>query len=331
MNITIADIAERAKVSKMTVSRVLSGKGQVADETAKRIKEIIEELNYQPNHFARSLSSQKSMIIGIVIPKTSQLFLDNYLAQVISGISDIAQRNDYHIMLIPYSLDRGEYINIARGNLVDGMIFIKAKEDDKNLDILSDINFPYVLVNHRKINKKTNFVDTENVMGAEEAVKYLYKKGHRKIALVAGSMDETNGRDRLNGYKNALIDLKLPFNEDYVIYCDFNQEKAYLKSAKLFELENPPTAIFCSDDYMALGVISRIKEYGLQVPEDIEIVGFDNIEVGALIEPALTTVKQPMYEIGIQSAEILLGILNGEMKTPVHRILKTELIIRNSA
>lgn len=331
MKITISDIAAKAKVSKMTVSRVLSGKGHVAEETAERIKKIMEDLNFQPNLIARSLSSQKSMTIGIAIPKTAQLFLDNYIAQVISGITDIAQKNDYHIMLIPYSPHSNVYLNIARSNLIDGMILLKSKTDDSNIDVLATYDFPFILVSNKKNHEKVNYVDTENIQGAEHAVKYLYNKGHRKIAFLAGSMDETNSKDRLNGYKSALMELNLEFKEEYVLYCDFDRDKAYQKTGLLLSLQDRPTAIFCSDDYMALGVLARLKENNLKVPEDIAIIGFDDIEVSSVIEPSLTTIKQPMYELGTQAANILLNLINGSLKTPIHKFLKTELIIRNSA
>ena len=334
MKITIADIAGKAKVSRMTVSRVLNGNGYVAEETKEKIKKIIDELNFQPNLIARSLSSQKTKTIGVLIPKTEKLFLDNYMAQVLSGISDGAQEKDYKIMLVPVNLDdlsKGLYLNFVKSRLYDGLILLKAKINDPCLPELVESGFPSIVVNYKKHRDNFNFVDSENIKGTETALEYLLKKGHKRIAFVAGSMDETNARDRLKGYKNFLKKHRLAYNKDYVANGEFNQEKAYERAGKLLELKQKPTAIFCSDDYMAMGVIQRIKESGLSVPEEIAVMGFDNIEIGAFYTPALTTVKQPMYDIGKSSFEALLGLINHQKESPVRITLQTELVIRESA
>ena len=333
MNITITDIANKANVSRMTVSRVLNNSGPVAQETAEKIKSIMKEMNYHPNLIARSLSSQKTLTIGVIIPKTEKLFLDNYIAQILSGVTDIAQRNNYRIMLIPVNHSRGEegdYLNFVKSKLFDGLILLKTKTNDPHLAELARSGFPYIVVNYRKFGDNFNFVDSENIKGAELAVEHLISRGHKKIAFVAGSMDEVNARDRLKGYKNVLKKYGLPFKDEYIIYGDFNKETAFENSKKLLELQDRPTAVFCSDDYMALGVIEQIKKYNLSVPKDIAVVGFDNIEIGGFSKPALTTVKQPMYEIGKTSSEALLALIKKTRKSPIRIMLKTELIIRES-
>ncbi len=334
MNVTIADIAKKAKVSRMTVSRVLNNNGPVAAETAERIKAIIKEMDYHPNLIARSLSSQRTMTIGVVIPKTEKLFLDNYIAQILSGIADVAQENDYRIILIPVThsrRDSNDYLRFVSSKLFDGLVLLKAKINDPHLPELARSGFPYIVVNYRKFGDNYNFVDSENVKGAELAVQHLYDKGHRKIACVAGSMDEVNARDRLKGYRNILRKHRLALKDEYIVFGEFNKEAAKEKSKNLLNLKQRPTAIFCSDDYMALGVIEQAKEYGFSVPEDIAIVGFDNIEIGEFSHPALTTVKQPMYQIGRTSSGALLGLIKKTKKNPVRIMLKTELIIRESA
>ncbi len=215
--------------------------------------------------------------------------------------------------------------------MFDGLIFLKSKINDTQLPELAKSGFPYIMVNYRKFGNNINFVDSENVKGAELALEHLYSKGHRRIAFVAGSMDEINARDRFKGYKNIVKKYKLPFIEEYIIYDDFNKETAYENSRKLLDLKERPTAVFCSDDYMALGVIEQIKNYKLSVPDDIAVIGFDNIEIGEFSKPALTTVKQPMFEIGKTSSEALLALIKRTKKSPVRLILKTELILRESA
>jgi len=329
----ISDIARKANVSSMTVSRVLNNSGPVAPDTKKLINKIIKEENYQPNLIARSLSQNKTMILGIVVPRTDKIFLDDYIAQVLSGITSVALKNDYKILLLPYNKfnnEKKDFLSIAKSKLVDGMILLKAKSNDSNLDILAESGFPFVLVNLKKRSKNYNFVDSENIEGVKNAINYLYSKGHRKIAFVAGAMDETNAQDRMTGYKNTLKKLNIPLNKNYIIYGEFDEKIAYKETDKLLNLKTPPTAIFCSDDYMAIGVMNKIKERGLKVPKDIAIIGFDNIEIGAYLRPSLTTIKQPMYEIGKSSVEILLKLMSKNSKPPIRKMLSTELIIRES-
>jgi len=330
---TLSDIAKKANVSKMTVSRVLSGKGHVAPETYKRIKKIIDEEGYQPNWIARSLASRQSMILGVIIPKIENIFLDNYIAQILSGVTDVALQNNYRILLCPVdpkSNQDSEYMNLARSKLMDGLILLKTKIKDPKIDVLADSGFPFLLINHKIYSKNINFVDSKNIQGARLAVHHLYEKGHKDIAFVAGSMDETNARDRLKGFRDALNEFGLACPENWIIYGDFNKETAYRKSEKFFQTKKRPTAIFCSDDYMAIGIIQRIKEYGLEIPQDIAVIGFDDIELAAYVKPTLTTIRQPIYELGKSGAQILLNIIKERQSIPVHKLLNVELIKRDS-
>ncbi|MFO7888860.1 MAG: LacI family DNA-binding transcriptional regulator [bacterium] len=334
MKVTIADIAREANVSKMTVSRVLSGKGQVAPETAERIRKVIDKMEYHPNLIARSLASKKTKIIGVIVPKIEHMFLDNYIAQILSGVTDVALKNDYKIILCPVDISRESdtaYLNISRTKMLDGMILVKTKINDPNLKKLVEIDFPFVLVNYKCSSDKIHYIDSHNIKGAKMAVKYLYNLGHRKIAFVAGSMDETNARDRMRGFKTAMTEYNLHCPDEWIIYGDFSKEKAYAESEKFFTGDTIPTAIFCSDDYMAIGVMERIKNKNLGIPEDIAVMGFDDIELAAYVKPSLTTIRQPIYELGKSSAEMLLNIVNRNENIQKHKILDVELIKRESA
>lgn len=333
MKVTIADIAKKANVSKMTVSRVLSGKGQVAPKTRELILNIADSLNYQPNLVARSLASKYSMIIGVIIPKIEHLLLDNYISQILTGVTDIALENDYRILLCPVeskSEDGSDYMNLARSKLMDGLILLKTQIKDPNIGALADSGFPFILINHKRYSKNVNFVDSQNIQGARLAVQHLYEKGHRNIAFISGNMDESNGRDRLKGFKDAMNEFGLIINEDWIIQGGFIKETAYHESKKLFEGNKKPSAIFCADDYMAIGVMDTAKELGLKIPEDVAIVGFDDIEMAAYIHPTLTTIRQPIYELGRTAAQTLLNIIKEEQSIPVHKLLNVELIERES-
>lgn len=334
MKITIADIAKKAQVSKMTVSRVLNGKGYVSREKVEKVNNIIKDSGYQPNLLARSLASKRTMFLGIIIPKIQHMFMDNYIAQIISGVTDVSMQKKYGIMLCP--VDPGSdqngmgYLNLARGRMLDGIILLKTKFNDANIPILAESEFPFVLVNHKNYSQNVNFVDSRNIEGAKMAMEYLYQKGHRKVAFIAGSLDETNAKDRLKGYQESIKEFKFENRDEWVVDGDFDQEKAYLAAGKLLNLSEKPTAIFCSDDYMALGVMKRVKEFGLSIPDDIAVIGFDDIEIGAYVKPALTTIRQPLYKLGKTAAEVLLDIINNDLQTPVHKLLDVELVRRDS-
>ncbi|HHE54885.1 MAG TPA: LacI family transcriptional regulator [Caldithrix abyssi] len=331
---TIADIAREAGVSAMTVSRYLSGKGPVAKDTARRIQEIIDRSGYQPNYLARSLSSKKSMVIGVTIPRIEHALMDNYLAQVLSGITDAVLLHDYRVMLFPFNPNEGEaneFVNLFRSKIIDGLVLLKTLHGDERIRLLAKNQLPFVLVNHKYYAPHVHFIDVNNEQGMRLVVEYLVKKGHRKIAFVSGDLRETNARDRLNGFVKAMGQNGLEVRDDWIVYGQFNQQIAYERSACLFSDTERPHAVVCSDDYMAIGVIRRIKEIGLRVPEDVVVTGFDDIEIAAYTRPALTTVRQPIEKIGHLAGKILLNLLRDGIKNPVRRLLKVELIVRESA
>ena len=332
MKITIADIARKANVSKMTVSRVINKTGSVANDTRDRIEKLIRELNYYPDHIARSLSSKSTRTIGIVIPKKEKIFMDNYIAHVLSGVSEVLKKEDYRIMLFPVDVNNEfEISGLSQGNLVDGLILLKISDNDNYMKKLSEGIMPTIRINNRDDGEKINFIDTENIKGAKLAMNYLYQKGHRKIGFVCGRLDETNGMDRFVGYKESLENFGLEYNEKWIIKGDFDKDQANKNAEKLLAMKNKPTAIFSSDDYMAFGVVEKIIEMGYNVPQDFAIVGFDDIDIASILRPALTTVHQPMHKLGAEAAQILLDIISGKLQTPVKRFLDVKLVERESA
>ncbi len=332
--ITIADIAARAGVSAMTVSRVLSGNAPVARNTEKRIRKIIAELGYQPNWLARSLSRKKSLILGVTVPQQEQVLMDNYIAQVLSGITDVAQQADYRILIIPFDPIQGaedEYVQWARSKLIDGLILLKTIMGDTRIEQLAATEFPFVLINHKYRNDRVNFVDTRNVSGARKAVHYLFAKGYRKIAFVAGNLKESNAFDRLRGFKEAMHKLNLEIRKEWIIPGWFDQQAAYIESQRLFRNSDIPDAVFCSDDYMAIGVIRRAQETGIIVPRDLAVMGFDDIELAQYVYPSLTTVHQPLTRLGRKATQILLQLIDGSRIPPIHEFMQVDLIERESA
>nr|MBC8490938.1 LacI family DNA-binding transcriptional regulator [Candidatus Neomarinimicrobiota bacterium] len=309
--ITLNDIADKTGVSAMTVSRVVSGKGIVAESTRNKILNAVEQMDYIPNLIARILSSQRTMTIGVIIPKTKQVFLDNYIAQILSGVMTVVKQQDYRLMIYPveeHEKSSNLYLDIARSKLLDGLIMLKPKINDLNLESLIDSGFPAVLINHRTADQRVNFIDTRNVEGAEIAVNYLFEKGCRHIAFISGSKEESNGIDRLKGYEEAMSRLGLTLNPNWVIDANFDAGRAYQAVDNLLNGQTIPDAIFCADDYMAIAVMERIIERELSVPDDIAVIGFNNIDIAKFTRPALTTIKQPLMMIGKLAAENLIDL-----------------------
>ncbi len=332
MKVTIADIAREAGVSKMTVSRVINKTGAVSGATKEKVDRIIKKMNYYPNHIARSLSSSMTRTIGVVIPKKEKIFMDNYIAHVLSGVSEVLKKEDYRIMLFPVDINNeSEVSGLANANLVDGLILLKIAGTDQYIKKLSvNSSIPSIRINNKDEAETINFIDSENIKGAKLAVNYLYNKGHRKIGFITGRLEETNGMDRYVGYKESLNDLNLPYKKEWIIDGDFDKDQAYRNVDKIFELQDMPTAIFASDDYMALGIIEKITEKGYRVPEDFAVIGFDDIDLASIIRPALTTIKQPMHLLGANAAAILLDIIRGTVTPPVKKFLNVELIERET-
>ncbi|MCD6205708.1 MAG: LacI family DNA-binding transcriptional regulator [Candidatus Marinimicrobia bacterium] len=332
--ITLNDIAEKTGVSAMTVSRVVSGKGIVAQSTRDKILAVVKQLDYQPNLVARSLSSQRTMTLGFAIPKKKQMFLDNYIAQILSGVMTVIKQQNYRMMIYP--IEDGEdsgnpYLDIARSKLLDGLILLKPKTNNKLLQPLIESGFPTIFINHRSRDPRVNYIDTHNVKGARLAVQYLYEKGCRQIAFVAGCLDESNGLDRLKGYQQALRDLGLSPDPGLVIEANFDAGKAYKEVVGLFKDGLAPDAIFCADDYMAIAVMERLIEMGRKVPDEIAIIGYNNIDIAKYTRPALTTIKQPLLMIGKMAAEKLIDLIENKSIRPIQIQLDVQLIVRESA
>jgi len=331
MKVTLEDIAEKTNVSKMTVSRVINETGNVAEETRKKIEKAIEEMDYQPNQVARNLSVKKTYTIGVIIPKEEKIFLDNYIAQVLSGVNEVGKKNGYKILLLPIEEENFNYAKYIKNKTVDGLVLIKMEKGDKGLEKIANTPLPYVLVNFRDTNDRFNYVDTNNIEGAKKGVEYLYQKGHSKIGFIAGEMSETNSIDRLTGFKEAMQENDLELNDNWVLHGHFSQKSAYNAMGKILDGEERPTAIFCSDDYMAIGAIERIKDEGYSVPEDFAVMGFDNIELAEYVTPSLTTIAQPMHELGKEATQLVFDIINDKKNIITNKILPVELIERESA
>ena len=331
---TIKDIAKIANVSHTTVSRALNNQARIRNETKEKILSIAKELNYRPNFIARSLVMRRSKTLGLVITTIANPFY----TEIAQGIEATASKLGYSIILCSTHSDLATerlYVDMLRSKGVDGIIFTSAHMGDPNILELAEEGFPIILVNRRTyhpvVQEKVDYVGIDNIQGGFLAVEHLIKLGHRRIGIIGGSSESSVGFERLEGGKRALSVYGLEKRDDYFLEGDFLKESGYRGGMKFVRMAEPPTAIFAANDYMALGTYQAVVEEGKEVPEDIAIVGFNDIEFTAMKGIELTTVGQKKYEMGALSVETLVEKIEGR-KTglPKDIILKPELIIRKT-
>jgi len=332
--ITIKDIARIANVSHTTVSRALNNKSRINSETKVRILSIANELNYRPNFIARGLVMKRTKTLGLVITTIANPFY-NELAQ---GIEATASGLGYNIIFCSTHSDLSaekQYIEMLRSKGVDGIIFSSAHMDDPNIVALAEEAFPIVLVNRRTyhplVKEKVDYVGVDNILGGFLAIEHLIRLGHRRIGVIGGSSESSVGLERLEGGKKALEAYHLEQSDDYFLGGDFLKESGYQGGKRFLKMAEPPTAIFTTNDYMALGAYQAISENGVRIPEEMALVGFNDIEFSAMRGIELTTIGQKKYEMGAIAVKILVERIEGKEVEPSKEIiLEPELIIRKT-
>ncbi|CCQ98355.1 HTH-type transcriptional regulator MalR [[Clostridium] ultunense Esp] len=333
MTVTIKDVAREAGVSPSTVSRVISGNSRISEETKRRVRKVMEEMGYHPNMNARSLVVKSTETIGLIMPRSAEnTFLNPFFPEVLRGIGAAAQERGYSLLLST-GRDDGEkketVVKMVQGKQVDGVILLNSRIRDPILAYLKKQRFPFVMVG-RPLEKNITYVDNDNVTSAKEATRYLIEMGHRSIAFVGGNPEYTVTHDRLEGYKEALKEAGLLYHPSQVLSGDFLEEGAYEAVRALLSLGQRPTAFLVTDDLMALGVISALKEMGLNVPEDVSIVSFNNVFLARLSSPPLTTVDIEIFQLGYQAVQKLFERIHYPEIASSHTLIKTCLVERQS-
>ncbi len=333
-SITIFDVAQASGVSYSTVSRVLNGFQHVKADTRKRVLEAAQDLGYTANLQARSLAGGKSKIIGVLVPS-----LDNsYITAVCHGIDQELASLGYDLMLFTTHRKEGkenQYVNTIANGLSDGLLLMVPLIASPNLEtsylkVLREKNFPYVLIDQTDSEDKSSVVDSNNWQGAYEAIKHLINLGHKRIGFTTGVMAINAAKERLDAYKAALKAHDIEIDERFIIEAGFDSEDGYIAAQQLLSLNKRPSAIFASNDLSAFGVMDAIRNKGLSIPEDISIIGFDDIPQASVTYPKLTTVKQPLEQMGREAVKLLLEQIEQPEK-PVRRVtLATALIKRDS-
>jgi LacI family transcriptional regulator len=342
MRLTMTSIAKRAGVSTTTVSRVINNKPDVDENTRSRILKIIEEANYTPNPTFKGISTNKTNLVGLYTNSLDK----PWTIEVLKGVTEIVNESSYHLMLFNgNSTSTNEYSNssriskqisqiIGRG-AVDGLVVIQPLTDKDYLSDLYNEGFPLVLIDDWGYmgDMQVPRIATDNFKGAFEATNYLINLGHTKIGFITGLINVGCSQDRLNGYKAALCEAGLSLDPSLIYQGDFSIESGFMGTQALLGINNGKpafTSLFASSDNMALGAMKALLERGLQVPEDISLVGFDGIPIMEYTNPSITTVRQPMDEMGKLAVEMLIEQIEGKQPPSEKMVLSAELVVRNS-
>lgn len=329
---TIKDIARMADVSTATVSMILNNKdASISPATKERVLKIIEENNYISNKVARSLVTRQTKTIGLIIPDIANPFFP----ELARGAEDKASEAGYNIIFCNTDddLDKEEkYINMLTGKMVDGIVFTQSAKRTGDIAGIDRTSIPVILIDRNAENRNIKGkVLVNNEAGAYQAVKHLIDRGYHKIALIVGEPTTRTTLDRMAGYKRALLEQGIAYNEAYVWTGHYKSEWGEAAIKRLLERRIPFDAVFCGNDLIAISVIKTLKNAGLNVPHDVGVVGFDDIYMAKMVEPELTTVKQPIYEMGYKAVELLVGVLEKpKLVAETNIILNTELIVRKS-
>lgn len=328
--VTMMEVARTSGVSYSTVSRVLSGYEFVKKATRDRVMDAVEQLGYVANLQARSLAGGRSRIIGMLVPN-----LDNgYVGTIMRGIDQELERAKYDLILYTSHRHPGNesvYVSTITNGMTEGLLLIAPLVPTTYMDDLRARNFPYVLIDQADRTENSCVVEATNWQGAYDATRYLSQLGHTRIAFITGALAIRSAVDRLRGYKAALADCDIPVREEWVIEGDFQQQTGYETAKRLLQSADPrPTAIFASNDLSAFGAMDAARECGLRIPDDISIIGFDDVPQSSVIYPKLTTIRQPLEQMGQVAAQMLLAQIEDPGHTLQRVALPTQLVIRDS-
>lgn len=328
-SVTIVDVAREAGVSYATVSRVINNKGNVRPASRERILTAMTRLGYVVDQRARSLAGGHSQVIGLLVRDLGT----GYIGEIIRGIDVELAAAQYELMLYTThhrKTKESVFVRTLTRGLADGLLLALPREPEVYLQTLLQHHFPYVLIDHQGVGGNCPLVRAANKQGGYDATQYLIGLGHRRVGFITGMMSMGCAVDRLNGYKAALAGYHVPFDPELVYEGDFFQPKGYGGARALLSLPDPPSAIFASNDVSAFGVMEAVRDQGLRIPEDVSVIGFDGIPQATGVHPPLTTVRQPLEEMGRVATRLLLEYIR-DPQLPARQVeLPTELMIRQS-
>ncbi|WP_262173762.1 LacI family DNA-binding transcriptional regulator [Saccharococcus sp. Marseille-Q5394] len=321
---SIRDVAKHASVSVATVSRVLNDKGYVGAETRKKVEAAIAELNYRPNEVARSLFKKQSKTIGLILPD----IMNPFFPELARAIEDTASKLGYTVILCNSDEDEEKaqrYVDVLLQKYVDGIIISSNTIQEKTI---RELTIPVVCID-REISKDIPTIVVDNKNGARMATRFLIEKGRRKIAHIRGPLDIVNANERCEGYREIVADEQW-FNESYIVNGNYRMETATEAVLELLRQHPEIDGIFAANDTMAIGAMKAAYQHGLKVPEDISIIGFDGIALGKASIPELTTIEQPLYELGQKAAKVLIKLIKGQVIEETFYQFDVQLVERDS-
>ncbi|HTX78203.1 MAG TPA: LacI family DNA-binding transcriptional regulator [Longilinea sp.] len=330
MPLTLEDIARLSGVSRSTVSRVINADINVKEETRQKVQQVINSFNFQPNLAARGLASGRTNVIGVVIPAgVSVIFTDPYFPLLLQGVSAVCNDRNYSVMLwlSEPEYERRMISRILHSGLVDGVVVASILINDPIMQSLVESKMPFILVG-RHPTMDVNYLDVDNLQSGRKATMHLVRLGYKRIATITGSLNQVSGYDRYQGYLKALQDSGHVIRPELTAEGDFTEEGGYNAMARL--LKHKPDAVFVASDTMAYGAMRALREAKLRIPEDVAIVGFDDIPASAKTDPPLTTVRQPVIQMGNKAVDLLIDIIESGTKLIQKVYVDTELIVRES-
>ncbi|MCC3376445.1 LacI family DNA-binding transcriptional regulator [Cohnella sp. REN36] len=335
MAVTIKDVAKRAGVSPSTVSRVLSNHPRISRETTRKVKAIMEEMGYHSNMMARSLVSNKTYTLGMILPRPAEeLFQNHFFAENIRGITTQASRNGYDILMTTGHSEQEELAAVTRlvkGKRVDGIILLQSRRNDPIIAFLKHEEFPFILIGHYAQDEEILCVDNDNVQAAYDATQHLIAQGHERIGFVSGPPNLTVSVDRLDGYLRAMHDHGLPMQPEWIVEGEFLQESGYRAMSFFMNLPERPTALVVIDDLVTFGVLRGLTELGFRVPDDLSLVSFNNISLTELSTPPLSSVDIGIYQLGYMASQLLIRQIQGDKPQQNRTIVPHRLIVRESS
>ncbi|WP_314590246.1 LacI family DNA-binding transcriptional regulator [Paenibacillus terrigena] len=335
MAVTIKDVAKKAGVSPSTVSRVLSNHPRISKETALKVKGIMNEMGYHSNMMARSLVSNKTYTLGMILPRPAEeLFQNHFFAENIRGITTQASRNGYDVLMTTGSSESDEMEAITRlvkGRRVDGIILLQSRKFDPIIAFLQEQKFPFVLIGRYEDDPTVLCVDNDNIQAASDATSHLIAQGHTRIGFVSGPPSLSVSQDRLQGYKQALIENQLDMKPEWIVEGEFLQESGYRAMSFFMSLPERPTALVVIDDVVSFGIMRGLTELGYSVPEDLNIIGFNNISLTELSTPPLSSIDIGIYQLGYMASQLLIKRIQGETISQARTIVPHRLMIRESS
>ncbi|QYR23568.1 LacI family transcriptional regulator [Paenibacillus sp. sptzw28] len=332
MAVKIKDVAKKAGVSVTTVSRVLNGEKYVKDDLKLRVNRAIEELGYVPSQIARSLVSRKTNLIGVIVPDITS----NFYSTILSSIEETASSNGYNLLVCNISEDidkEFKYLTIFKEMRVEGIVIMHEKINEEIRTFINKLNVPVIFSSVKPMDQEFISVIIDDYQAAYEATEHLIGLGHERIGFIGGDMrDITSGQNRYSGYRNALTDHKLKIVYEWIRFGDYKVQSGYDMMREILRGKQLPTAVFAVSDDMAVGAMNCIYDHKLQVPGDISVVGFDGSQLTELVRPRLSSMEQPIYEMGSVTVGTLLKLISaeGEYDSGGDIIMKHRFIARDS-